>query len=285
MSGHEPNKEEPEDARCEAPSGEELNGDLERWLSRLRGAASDSGAGSTEELFADRRREAELEDARERSYRERLTGSAELTSVNVPDDAGVYADRLATILLRIPERWGRRVRVDAGWYPLICELDAQLNDLFPDYVLRQVKQKMGMLNYNWEEPSDARFDDPTDPRPALGWSEEYERAITSWRKRQASYREREGLEGARTDLQQRLVKANTLVSAAEERSITICERCGAPGEPSHSDAEAPWTLILCDSCRAVPVDGLTYLANPIWAKKYGRPAEPVNPYRTGQPQT
>lgn len=67
--------------------------------------------------------------------------------IEVPEDAGEYADALAAILRRIPEHWGRWLSIDAGWYPIIARLDAQLATLDPDYELHQVKEKFGGLRY------------------------------------------------------------------------------------------------------------------------------------------
>lgn len=66
--------------------------------------------------------------------------------IEVPEDAGEYADALAAILRRIPKRWGR-LSVDRGWYPILARLDAQLAALDPDYEVHQVKEKFGGLRY------------------------------------------------------------------------------------------------------------------------------------------
>lgn len=76
------------------------------------------------------------------------------TDDGLPEDAGEYADALRRILVRIPERWGRRLDVDRGWYPLIIELDQQLAQIDPDYVLCQVKEKFGALRYYIQETDD-----------------------------------------------------------------------------------------------------------------------------------
>lgn len=67
--------------------------------------------------------------------------------IEVPEDAGEYADALAAILKRIPEHWGRYLSVDPGWYPLLTRLDAQLAALDPEYEIHQVKEKFGGLRY------------------------------------------------------------------------------------------------------------------------------------------
>jgi hypothetical protein len=68
-------------------------------------------------------------------------------SLNLPDDAGEHAAGLAAILRRIPDGRGRWIGVDAGWYPLICELDSVLAELDPGYVVQQAKEKFGRLAF------------------------------------------------------------------------------------------------------------------------------------------
>jgi hypothetical protein len=70
-----------------------------------------------------------------------------LNSLHIPDDAGNYRDALVSIMVRIPDRWGRWVSCRKGWYPLIAELDARLAELDPDYEVHQVKEKFGTLEY------------------------------------------------------------------------------------------------------------------------------------------
>lgn len=70
-----------------------------------------------------------------------------IDSLHVPDDAGRYHDALVSILEHIPERWGRWISCDAGWYPLITQLHAELCTLDPKYVVHQVKEKFGALRF------------------------------------------------------------------------------------------------------------------------------------------
>ena len=83
-------------------------------------------------------------------------------SANVPDDAGPYTQALAEILNRIPPRWRRHIDVESGWYPLIADVDRQLRNLDPDYIVHQVKQKFGTLRYycwpSGDEPSRSTLD-------------------------------------------------------------------------------------------------------------------------------
>jgi hypothetical protein len=83
-------------------------------------------------------------------------------SAGVPADAGPYTQALAEILNRIPPRWGRHIDVESGWYPLVADVDRQLRNLDPDYIVHQVKQKYGTLRYycwpSGDEPSRSTLD-------------------------------------------------------------------------------------------------------------------------------
>lgn len=68
-------------------------------------------------------------------------------SLHVPDDAGEHEDALIAMMLRIPDNWGRWIGCDAGWFPLITDLDQQLAALDPNYELHQCKEKVGGLRY------------------------------------------------------------------------------------------------------------------------------------------
>ena len=76
--------------------------------------------------------------------------SETLDALHVPENAGGYAEALRRILLRTRDGWGRWVSCSAGWYPLICELDAALAELDPGYVVHQCKQKLGTLRFYCE---------------------------------------------------------------------------------------------------------------------------------------
>lgn len=150
-------------------------------------------------------------DSREAAFNQfRQTGAvyAETRdSLHVPDDAGEYADQLRAILRRIPDGWGRWLGCDAGWYPLICELDSVLAQLDSGYVVRQVKEKFGTLRYY-------------------------------------AYSESDMYRGLRNPL-------SDAVRAAERRSATVCELCGAPGGLCETAPMGePWRRVktLCCDC-------------------------------------
>lgn len=70
-----------------------------------------------------------------------------LDKLHIPDDAGEHRDGLIAIMRRIPPNWGRWISCERGWYPIICQLDADLAELDPGYELHQVKEKFGTLRY------------------------------------------------------------------------------------------------------------------------------------------
>ncbi len=85
-------------------------------------------------------------------------------SLHVPEDAGTYRDRLVAVVLRIPDGWGRWIECDAGWYPIIADLDARLTALDPVYQIQQVKEKYGALRFyastqSPDEPTQTQFDE------------------------------------------------------------------------------------------------------------------------------
>lgn len=78
--------------------------------------------------------------------------------LHIPDDAGPHRDALVQILRRIANNWGRWISCDRGWYPIICELDAALAAIDPQYVVHQVKEKFGTLSYYFHSDVDGARD-------------------------------------------------------------------------------------------------------------------------------
>lgn len=92
----------------------------------------------------------ETRQAAAEAARQALSGldlDAVRDALHVPEDAGDYHNALAAILRRIPDGWGRWISCDAGWYPLIVELDRDLAAIDPDYGLHQCKEKFGVLRF------------------------------------------------------------------------------------------------------------------------------------------
>ena len=176
-----------------------------------------------------------------------------LNALHVPKDAGEHADALRGMLLRIPDGWGRWIRCDRGWYPLLVELDEQLRGLFPKYELHQVKEKYGGLRYYWESDEDVHDpDDPEPPIPERGRSDaelaHWEQAHDAWCERLDAYRQTPEGQQRVADLERRVELAEQLVDAAEGRAGVTCEICGAAGRLHQTPARSPWYKTLCPAC-------------------------------------
>lgn len=67
----------------------------------------------------------------------------------LPKDAGEYTEGLQSILDRMNARRAVWVGIDcdAGWYPILVQLDKDIAALHPDYEVYQVKEKFGGLRY------------------------------------------------------------------------------------------------------------------------------------------
>ena len=76
-----------------------------------------------------------------------LFGDHDINLLHIPDDAGPHRAKIAALLARIPEGWGRWISCGAGWYPLITTLDADLTLVDPDYEVHQIKEKFGSLRF------------------------------------------------------------------------------------------------------------------------------------------
>ncbi|MHB8189259.1 MAG: hypothetical protein ACYDHP_02295 [Ferrimicrobium sp.] len=77
----------------------------------------------------------------------------EINSLHIPDDAGEFAADLEAVLHRIPDGWGRSIWCERGWYPIAVDVDRQLAEIDPAYIVHQVKEKFGGLRYYFT-PSD-----------------------------------------------------------------------------------------------------------------------------------
>lgn len=70
-----------------------------------------------------------------------------IDAMHIPADAGEYEQDIVELLARIPQGWGRWISCEAGWYPLIAALGADLAIVDPDYEIHQIKEKFGMLRF------------------------------------------------------------------------------------------------------------------------------------------
>ncbi len=76
-----------------------------------------------------------------------LLGDHDINALHVPQDSGPYRAEIVELLARIPEGWGRWISCDAGWYPLITTLGADLALVDPHYEVHQIKEKFGALRF------------------------------------------------------------------------------------------------------------------------------------------
>jgi hypothetical protein len=61
-----------------------------------------------------------------------------------------YPPEIQRIADRIPERWGRWISCESGWWPLLIELNEKLEQIAPNYTIHQVKEKFGTLRFYFE---------------------------------------------------------------------------------------------------------------------------------------
>lgn len=116
---------------------------------------------------------------------------------------------LQPILDRIHEPWWSGISCGEGWHGFLLELDARLASMDPDYTIQQVKEKFGTLRY-YASPSEAYRDSNQEAY------QKYESAF------------------------QRAIRA------AELKSSTTCENCGA-ADGSLKVREGAWRT-LCGAC-------------------------------------
>jgi hypothetical protein len=101
----------------------------------------------------------------------------EINSLHIPDDAGEFAAGLEAVLHRIPDGWGRRIWCERGWYPIVVDVDHQLAEMDPAYVVHQVKEKFGGLRYYFT-PSDTASKDQVRQMHEVASRAERQAAIT-----------------------------------------------------------------------------------------------------------
>jgi len=164
-------------------------------------------------------------------------------ALHMPADAGEFAPALERILRRIPDRWGRWIRCERGWYPLIVRVDDSVSELLPHYEVHQVKEKFGELCYYWslsQRPMQCcSWFTLTNPRPKVtgGWDQvEATPAIRAWNdqfrahKTSPEHLEHATVREARVRaLAPKVDAAKALVKAAEDESTRTCQLCGRAG--------------------------------------------------------
>ncbi len=183
-----------------------------------------------------------------------LDGRQFADALEIPEDAGEYAEALRRMLVRIPDGWGRWIRCERGWYPLLAELDADLAALLPRYEIYQVKEKFGGLRLYWN--SGERVLDSNDPEPPAprddATAAEKARAVAeqiAWQRRLEVYLATPKGRARHDDLQRRVKLATEFVEKATARAAKTCERCGEPGECCRGTTSG-WYRTLCAACAA-----------------------------------
>ncbi|GGZ95585.1 hypothetical protein ACFOOM_13485 [Streptomyces echinoruber] len=102
--------------------------------------------------------------------------------------------------------------VGLGWHPLLMRLHKQLTALASDYRVESIKEKFGGLRVSVADRFDADGEFDGD------WAD----------------------------------AASPLIQAAETMSRTICEYCGAPGQPrTRADRDGGWIKTVCEQCHPV----------------------------------
>jgi hypothetical protein len=175
-----------------------------------------------------------------------------IDALEIPEDAGEYADALRGILVRIPDGWGRWISCGRGWYPLLAELDAELARLLPRYRVYQVKEKFAGLRFYWHAGERILNPDDPSPRPSgeMRNAAEEERSLAeheAWQRRLDTYLETPESKARDENLDRRIELAERLVERAVSRAAKTCERCGEPGECCQR-ATSAWYRTLCVGC-------------------------------------
>jgi hypothetical protein len=187
----------------------------------------------------------------------------------IPSDAGEYAEGLSKILSRIPPRWGRWIQCDKGWYPLICELDEKIIEIFPDYEIHQVKEKYGTLRYyiGFPELNPQCCLDMHDIRPSEGavdpkWlrggttrtlQEQYDldRWMFNFEKHLESEDHRnqyDALDPERERRRELSDRIHILIDEYEDRTMRTCETCGKDAALASTGGRGSWYKTLCTQC-------------------------------------
>jgi len=160
-------------------------------------------------------------------------------------------------MMRIPDGWGRCISCDAGWYPIIVELDAALANLDPNYEVQQVKEKYGTLRYYCEPApcAEAECDKQfmaAHPRPKSMGDPGFQKWADLWDAHCETPEHDAGFTAVHdpwiAHRDEMWSKFDALVRAAEKKSAKTCERCGQPGSIR---GRRGWVKTLCDDCASV----------------------------------
>lgn len=150
-----------------------------------------------------------------------------LNAIHVPDDAGDWAEGLERILRRIPDGWGRWIRVEKGWYPIIVALDAELATIDPGYVVQQVKEKFGGLDVYFEQSGLLCCDGFSVEHPFPPADEDV--SVSEW---EAAFEEHDRTLEHTSAVEDQYVRQEWMDAALRRASniaARTCELTGAPG--------------------------------------------------------
>jgi hypothetical protein len=74
-----------------------------------------------------------------------------IDDLHIPEDVDEnIKEDFIEILKTIPDRWGRWVSLDKGWYKLVIDTHKKLKYIDPNYEIHQVKEKFGGLRYYYQ---------------------------------------------------------------------------------------------------------------------------------------
>lgn len=171
---------------------------------------------------------------------------------------------MADILDRIPRGWGKWISLDAGWYPLIVDLNSKLAALDPDYEIHQVKEKFGTLRFYFglsyvADPECCTAWDAANPRPRTSWASEdpqksvYMEAWDVWsasadlhndsEEHRAAMTEREPAREARHAVYKQM---QDITDWYEHLSAVTCEVCG--NDHAETCVKGGWWKTVCQTC-------------------------------------
>lgn len=143
---------------------------------------------------------------------------------------------VARLLRRVDPVEGGRVAVPRGWRTLVDTLDRDIAALFPDYTLREAKEKYGLLVFTVEtlDGTRAHHHDRLRRRPSADAA-----ALADVATPPSLYHDAEWF---------RAQEVSALIDAAEMRSARTCAVCAASGTIR---TVKTWVAPLCDTCASL----------------------------------
>jgi hypothetical protein len=163
------------------------------------------------------------------------------SGIVIPEDARMFGEGLVKLFGRIPEGPYRSINFDKGWYGLIIDLDTELSNIRPDYIVKQIKEENGKLIF--------KFDLPTTPFTCcedfhmnqvppendegdeyMAWWKETNEKLTEHLKTEEHLKTVEKSLEEKEELKPTIEEMTEIVKSYQESALTLCEACGAPGE-------------------------------------------------------